>query len=111
MAAAPAFAYITHISVVNASISGHPPQHLVTLYFDPNNELDVPNSVMIRLAGLSTVPALNAQIVGPITVFGSQQCSFLVVSSMAPITAYSAETGAASTPRPRASRATSSASA
>ncbi|HET6220179.1 MAG TPA: hypothetical protein VFE27_24335 [Acidobacteriaceae bacterium] len=91
-------ATVTNISVVASGLPG-PPSRLVTLFFAPLTPLTIPNGISLNLSGLTTVPSLNGATPPDIQVNNSLQVSFIdvVVAGNPPLTAFSAETGTAST--------------
>ena len=94
-------ANIAYIKIVDVLIPGPPVSHqrIVTLWFSSATPLNVKNGVSLNMAGLTTVPFLNGTS-GTLTRIVSatqMEMTFTFAGTLPPVTAYSAETGTAST--------------
>ena len=70
----------------------------ITLFFDPTTPLNAPDNISLTLAGLTTVPAANGASPYTVQVVSSLQAFFTVVGiGLPPVTAFSPETGTATT--------------
>ncbi|HTH42894.1 MAG TPA: hypothetical protein VL498_07000 [Terracidiphilus sp.] len=70
----------------------------VTLFFDSTTPLDIQNNISLTLAGLTTIPGLNVTTPYTVQPISSLQAFFIVFGGgLPPITAFSPETGTATT--------------
>jgi hypothetical protein len=87
------------VNIQVESLSSPAGARKVTLYFDPGKPLSIKSNIALTLAGLTTVPSLNGTTPYTAVVESSLKVHFVVIASGGnpPVTAYSTETGTAST--------------
>jgi hypothetical protein len=82
---------------VDATTVGGSPARLVTLFFSSSTPLTVAPNVKLHLAGLTTITGLNGAIPAIVAVESSLQLEMVITGTALPITAFSTETGTATT--------------
>jgi hypothetical protein len=90
-------ATITNIQIDDFVNPGGTHSRKVTLFFASATPIDVLDNIALTLAGLTTIAALNGTTPYTVVVVSSTQLYFVVSGTSLPITAYSAETGTATT--------------
>jgi hypothetical protein len=91
-------ANITHVQIDLLHLAGGATGRKVTLFFDPLTPLDIPSNISLTLAGMTTIPALNGATSYTIAPQSSLQANFVLAGfGLPPVTAYSVETGTATT--------------
>lgn len=97
MAVGSVTANIVNIQVDDVIVSGGLHGRKVTLWFDSSTPFDVPSNIAITTSGMTTVPAANGTTPYTVVVESAQQLYWVHNLTSPPITAYSNETGTATT--------------
>lgn len=83
--------------IVNVQVTAASGGRVLTLFFDPTTPVTLYNNISLTLAGMTTVPAANGAAPYDCSVISSLQVNFFFAGTTLPITAFSAETGTATT--------------
>lgn len=69
----------------------------VSVWFSPLTPLEISDNISLTLAGLTTLPTANGATPYTVVAVSALEIQFFIVGTTIPITAYSAETGTATT--------------